>query len=259
LPRHEAGRALYLQLIKREAQKAGAPPDLADAVAQVESRYSPGAVGGVGEVGLMQIRPETAAMLGYGGALTGLFDPETNVHYGVKYLTGAWRLAKGDLCRTLMKYRAGHGEERMSRLSVEYCLRAREHLAAIGSPLAAGVVVAMPTSMSPEPNDAPSVDTGVVLTRARSRPTSLASPLTARERPNRANKVAGTTLAPAGRTATSLQGALRVAQAQARRETLTLSDYWSTYEARVREIKARFDPAPLRVARLRTRTTEYRR
>jgi hypothetical protein len=35
-----------------------------------------------------------------------------------------------------MKYRAGHGEERMSERSVEYCRRARAHLAAIGSPLA---------------------------------------------------------------------------------------------------------------------------
>jgi hypothetical protein len=37
-----------------------------------------------------------------------------------------------------MKYRAGHGEERMTPLSVEYCRRVRTHLAAIGSPFAAG-------------------------------------------------------------------------------------------------------------------------
>src|SRR3954449_4701365 len=49
----------------------------------------------------------------------------------------------GDVCRALMKFRAGWGEERMTPLSVEYCRRARGHLAAIGSPLAGGV---MPTS-----------------------------------------------------------------------------------------------------------------
>jgi hypothetical protein len=40
------------------------------------------------------------------------------------------------LCRTLMKYRAGHGEERMSALSIQYCARARARLAHLGSPLA---------------------------------------------------------------------------------------------------------------------------
>ena len=35
-----------------------------------------------------------------------------------------------------MKYRAGHGEERFSERSVEYCRRARAHLASLGAPLA---------------------------------------------------------------------------------------------------------------------------
>jgi hypothetical protein len=133
---HRYGRGQHLPLIIREAEKEGLPPALADAVTEVESGFNPLAVGAVGEVGLMQIRPQTAAMLGYKGGQIGLFEPEANVHFGVKYLARAWRLANGDLCRTLMKYRAGHGEERMSPLSVEYCRRAREHLASIGSPLA---------------------------------------------------------------------------------------------------------------------------
>jgi hypothetical protein len=135
-PSHPRGRSQYLALITREAERRGLPPAVADAVAMVESAYSPGAVGGVGEVGLMQVRPTTAAMLGYKGSLTGLFDPETNIQYGVAYLAEAWRLTGGQLCQTLMKYRAGHGEERMTQRSVEYCARARLHLASIGSPLA---------------------------------------------------------------------------------------------------------------------------
>jgi hypothetical protein len=137
---YSGGRSTHLALITREARQQGLPPAVADAVAQVESAYNPNAVGGVGEVGLMQILPSTAAMLGYRGPLSGLFEPQTNVRYSVAYLAGAWRLANGDLCRTLMKYRAGHGEERMSPLSVEYCRRARGHLAAIGSPLGAGTL-----------------------------------------------------------------------------------------------------------------------
>ena len=124
--------------MSREAETAGLPPALADAVTRVESAFNPDAVGKVGEVGLMQVRPETAAMLGYRGPVAGLFEPETNIRYGVAYLSRAWQLANGDVCRALMKYRAGWGEERMSPLSVEYCRRARGHLAAIGSPLAHG-------------------------------------------------------------------------------------------------------------------------
>jgi soluble lytic murein transglycosylase-like protein len=131
----------YRALIKGEAAKNGLPPDIADAVAAIESGYDPGAIGGVGEIGLMQVRPETAAMLGFKGDLAELARPEINIHYGVTYLSQAWRLAGGDLCRALMKYRAGHGEEIMSALSMTYCGRARAHLAAAGSPFAAAISV----------------------------------------------------------------------------------------------------------------------
>ncbi len=134
-------RGFYRTLIKREAEKNGLPPDIADAVAAIESGYDPGAVGGVGEIGLMQVRPETAAMLGFKGDAAELAKPDVNIHYGVTYLGQAWRLANGDLCRALMKYRAGHGEEMMSALSVNYCGRARAHLAAVGSPFAAATSV----------------------------------------------------------------------------------------------------------------------
>lgn len=125
-------RSLYLDLIKREAISRGLPAAIADAVVRIESGYDPLAVGAVGEVGLMQIRPATAAMLGFLGTNAELAEPETNIRYGVAYLAKAWRLAEGDLCRTLMKYRAGHGEEFMTPLSTEYCRRAKVHLAALG-------------------------------------------------------------------------------------------------------------------------------
>ena len=131
-------RAAVRALVEQEVQKTGLPADIADAVVHVESNYNPSVIGGVGEIGLMQIRPETAAMLGFRGSAEELAKPETNIHYGVTYLSKAWRLANGDLCRTLMKYRAGHGEEVMTPRSVKYCDRARSHLAALGSPLAAG-------------------------------------------------------------------------------------------------------------------------
>ena len=132
------GRKLYLPLIAAEAKARGLPAEVADAVARVESGYNPAAIGGDGERGMMQVMPPTAAMLGFKGTAAELAEPATNIRLGVSYLADAWRLAKGDLCRTLMKYRAGHNQERMSALSVEYCRRAKSHLAAVGSPLAAG-------------------------------------------------------------------------------------------------------------------------
>ena len=131
-------KAIVRAMVEKEVQKTGLPADIADAVVRVESDYNPATIGSVGEIGLMQVRPETAAMLGFRGSNDDLAKPEINIHYGVIYLSKAWRLANGDLCRALMKYRAGHGEETMSPLSVEYCRRARNHLAALGSPFAIG-------------------------------------------------------------------------------------------------------------------------
>ncbi|MET3413522.1 transglycosylase SLT domain-containing protein [Methylobacterium sp. 1030] len=124
-------RARYLPLIAREAAGTGLPLAVADAVARIESGYDPTVVGSVGEVGLMQVRPTTAAMLGFRGTVAELASPEINVRYGVRYLAEAWRRADGDLCRALMKYRAGHGSEAMSPLSQLYCARAQ---AILGNP-----------------------------------------------------------------------------------------------------------------------------
>ena len=131
-------RAAVRAMVEQEVRKTGLPADVAHAVVHVESNYDPSAIGGVGEIGLMQIRPGTAAMLGFRGSTDELAKPEINIHYGVAYLSKAWRLANGDLCRTLMKYRAGHGQEVMTPRSVNYCNRARDFLAALGTPLPAG-------------------------------------------------------------------------------------------------------------------------
>lgn len=135
-------RALYLWIVKREAQKNGLPSDIADSVVTVESSYNPTAIGTVGEIGLMQIRPTTAALLGFKGTDEALAEPGTNIQYGIKYLAQAWRLSNGQLCRALMKYRAGHGQEFMTPLSVQYCVKARHHLASIGSEFAKAPVPA---------------------------------------------------------------------------------------------------------------------
>ena len=127
-----AGRNEYRAIVERASLDFGLPAALLDAVMAVESRYNPAVVGMDGEVGLMQVMLPTARMLGFNGSAAELASPEVNVHYGAKYLAGAWRRAGGDICGTAMKYRAGHGETRFSYLSVEYCQRVRHHLAANG-------------------------------------------------------------------------------------------------------------------------------
>jgi soluble lytic murein transglycosylase-like protein len=117
------------ELIAKEAERVELDPALIDAVIKVESNYDPQAAGSAGEVGLMQILPSTAKLLGFNGTKMELADPATNIRLGATYLAEAWKRAGGDLCRALMKYRAGHAEERITPLSVEYCRRARERLA----------------------------------------------------------------------------------------------------------------------------------
>jgi soluble lytic murein transglycosylase-like protein len=135
-------RANYRALIEQEAKREGLAPEIAEAVMAVESGYNPGAIGGAGEIGLMQILPSTARMLGFTGSEADLAVPANNIHFGVTYLAQAWRLAGGDLCTAVMKYRAGHGESRFSYLSVNYCLAVRSKLAARGFRVTGSVPVA---------------------------------------------------------------------------------------------------------------------
>ncbi len=136
------GHGSYRALIETEATREGLAPEIAEAVMAVESGYNPAAIGGVGEIGLMQILPSTARMLGFAGSNADLAVPATNIHYGVRYLAQAWRLAGGDLCTAVMKYRAGHGETRFSYRSVDYCIAIRGKLAARGFRVTGTVPVA---------------------------------------------------------------------------------------------------------------------
>lgn len=135
-------RALYRALIEREVRNTSLPADVAEAVMGVESGYDPTRIGADGEIGLMQVMPPTARMLGYTGSMTDFAAPEINIKYGVIYLAQAWAKAGGDLCTALMKYRAGHGETRFSQLSVDYCTKARARLVAKGYPVTGSVPVA---------------------------------------------------------------------------------------------------------------------
>lgn len=208
-----ASRAEIQKLIAKETTGTNLPADIAEAVVFVESGYNPSVIGSVGEIGLMQVRPETAAMLGFRGTTEELAKPGTNIHYGVLYLARAWRLANGDLCRALMKYRAGHGEETMSPRSQVYCNRARNHLVAMNSPFATGA----PGVAAQAPVSAAEVAVAAATPQVARSPKSPAPP--------------------------------KAVYARFRQGTAAASRaYWAAQEARVSQIKARIEAKWKRVA-----------
>ncbi|SIQ21321.1 Transglycosylase SLT domain-containing protein [Rhizobium sp. RU20A] len=111
----------YTPIIANYARQYGVPVELAHAVIKVESNFNPKARGRAGEIGLMQIKPATARMLGYSGSTRGLYDPETNIRFGMKYLAMAHELSGGVTCGTILRYNAGHGATRMNPTSKRYC------------------------------------------------------------------------------------------------------------------------------------------
>lgn len=120
-PTPSFSKSPYGNLISKYAKAFGVPVNLAHAVVRVESNFNPKARGNAGEIGLMQIKPATARMMGYSGAANGLYDPETNIRFGMKYLAAAHELGDGKTCSTILKYNAGHGAKRMNPVSKRYC------------------------------------------------------------------------------------------------------------------------------------------
>jgi soluble lytic murein transglycosylase-like protein len=119
----------YGAIVQRYAASYGVPVALAHAVIRVESNYRPDTLGRAGEIGLMQIKPMTARMMGYTGSIKGLYDPDTNIKYGMKYLAMAQELGGGTTCGTILKYNAGHAARRMNPVSSAYCSKVKVHMA----------------------------------------------------------------------------------------------------------------------------------
>jgi len=126
-----ASVAAFSPIVSRYAAEYGVPVSLAHAVIRVESNYRVSARGSAGEIGLMQIKPATARMMGYRGSAKGLFDPETNIRFGIKYMAMAHDLGGGDTCGTILRYNAGHAATRMNPVSAAYCQKVKQHLAGL--------------------------------------------------------------------------------------------------------------------------------
>lgn len=127
-PANTSGKP-YASAIARHARANGVPVALAMAVVRIESNYNAKARGRAGEVGLMQIKPRTARGMGFSGSTAALYDPDTNLRWGMKYLAGAYTRAGGDTCGTIMRYQGGHYAKRMSKSAVAYCAKVKRHMA----------------------------------------------------------------------------------------------------------------------------------
>ena len=106
------------ELVAKASAKHGVSPQLIKAIIWQESKYRPYVRGKAGEIGLMQIRPETAVVewqrgnrLSFTPTESQLFDPETNIDIGTWYLawTGRhWNGYNSQLMLQIAEYNAGY-------------------------------------------------------------------------------------------------------------------------------------------------------
>lgn len=99
-------------LIEQQARAQGVPVAIARALVRVESGFNPRLVGRAGEIGLTQIKLATARGLGFSGSRAALFDPATNLTWGLRHARRA--LDRG----SIGFHQAGLHARRASRMYV---------------------------------------------------------------------------------------------------------------------------------------------
>jgi soluble lytic murein transglycosylase-like protein len=103
-PRQPAANyGTYSQEIAEAAARYAVPERLIWAVIRAESGFDPRAVSSRGARGLMQLMPETAAILG----VRDPFNPRENIHAGARHLRGMMERFRYDLPLAIAAYNAG--------------------------------------------------------------------------------------------------------------------------------------------------------
>jgi soluble lytic murein transglycosylase-like protein len=92
-----------MPIILEAAGRYQVEPAIILAIIKAESNYNPKAVSRAGAVGLMQLMPRTARALGVKDS----FNPEQNIHGGVKYFSQLLNKFGGDHTLALAAYNAG--------------------------------------------------------------------------------------------------------------------------------------------------------
>jgi soluble lytic murein transglycosylase-like protein len=93
----------FADLIHAAAVKQGLDEELIASVIAAESNFDPHAVSPRQALGLMQLRPETAAQY----SVSNVFDPAQNIAAGAHYLRDLLDRYRGDLRLALAAYNAG--------------------------------------------------------------------------------------------------------------------------------------------------------
>ncbi len=97
----------YQSIVTNYADQHSLDENLVKAVIWTESSGFPDAEGLYGEIGFMQVFYTTAQQMGFTGEPDELFDPDTNIYYGTKYLRWQLNRYEQDIQMALSAYKAG--------------------------------------------------------------------------------------------------------------------------------------------------------
>ena len=87
--------------------REGIDPELAFRLVRLESEFNERAISKVGAVGLTQLMPSTAALVEKGTTRDQLFNPQTNLRIGFRYLRGLLDMYKGNVRYAVLAYNRG--------------------------------------------------------------------------------------------------------------------------------------------------------
>ena len=107
----EKNRHNLLSEIHYEATRGGLDPQLILSVIHVESAFRKYAISKSGAMGLMQIMPFWADVIGDGNVRK-MFDSKINIRYGVVILRHYLDMEKGDMTKALARYNGSYGKKK---------------------------------------------------------------------------------------------------------------------------------------------------